>query len=77
MKLVQCAKVLDITVERFFYWAWERTGHLYRSEQPPEQAYKLYKMTGMYPAYVRAMIRSVRLAETFKKIRARYAQAPY
>lgn len=63
------ANILGITVEQFFQWSYMRCGHLYSDEPPPDKAFLQYKYWGRMPKYVVNQMASVRLAETFKKIR--------
>jgi len=67
------AKTLGISVEQFFEWSFMRCGHLYPHEERPQQAFVSYKYWGKLPKYVTSQMRSVRLAETFKKIREKYS----
>jgi len=72
MGVADYAKTLNLSVEQFFHWSYSRAGHLYQKELPPDKAFEQYKFWGKLPMYVVSQMRSLKLAETFRRIREKY-----
>lgn len=72
MGVADYAKALNLSVEQFFHWSYSRAGHIYPKEPQPDQAFEQYRFWGKLPKYVTSQMRSLKLAETFRRIRAKY-----